>query len=168
MRKLRKAAVVVAILGSVSLIGAGTAYADAEADGSDYSRQSSSDYDRQQQADRDYGQQQQSDRGYEQQQQSDRGYDQQQANLEEEDQKKSKGRHHGHKKPSSVWRGDQSTTCTANDKNIDKNGQVGYGNGVGGNADGGTGDPGGQTTTLGSSMNCSITVDNSSYKDSDD
>ncbi|TKS96454.1 hypothetical protein E4U91_37445 [Streptomyces lasalocidi] len=49
----------------------------------------------------------------------------------------------------------QSTNCESHDSNIDVLGQVGIGNGLGGNLLNGEGNPGSQQTSLGSSMGCS-------------
>ncbi|MET8168549.1 hypothetical protein ABZT34_30590 [Streptomyces sp. NPDC005329] len=88
MRKLRTAAVLMAVLGNVALMGAGVAQAD-------------------------------------------QGWD----------------------------RGDglnisQSTTCESHDLNLDVLGQVGIGNGLGGNLLNGEGNPGAQSTDIGSTMGC--------------
>ncbi|MBX9398306.1 hypothetical protein K4749_33125 [Streptomyces sp. TRM72054] len=96
MHKLRKAAVVVAALGSVGLLSAGTATAD----------------------------------------QGPGGW--------------------GHKGTS--FNVLQSTTCRSHDTNVDILGQVGIGNGLGGNLLNGEGNPGAQDTGLGSSMGCSNSV----------
>ncbi|MFJ9148378.1 hypothetical protein ACIRP7_09925 [Streptomyces sp. NPDC102270] len=59
------------------------------------------------------------------------------------------------------WGGDsgslnitQSSTCQSHDSNIDILGQVGIGNGLGGNLLNGEGNPGAQRTSLGSTMGC--------------
>ncbi|MET7457108.1 hypothetical protein ABZT03_35560 [Streptomyces sp. NPDC005574] len=49
----------------------------------------------------------------------------------------------------------QSSTCQSHDINLDILGQVGIGNGLGGNLLNGEGNPGGQKTSLGSTMGCS-------------
>lgn len=87
MRKLQKAAVVVAMLGSIGSIGAGTASAG------------------------------------------------------------------GHDGPDIEV--SQSTTCTSHDLNLDILGNVGVLNGVAGNLLNGEGDPGAQSTKLGSTADCS-------------
>ena len=48
----------------------------------------------------------------------------------------------------------QSTTCKSHDLNVDILGEVGLLNGVLGDALGGEGDPGAQSTHLGSTMGC--------------
>ncbi|MER5200011.1 hypothetical protein ACWD3J_41670 [Streptomyces sp. NPDC002755] len=48
----------------------------------------------------------------------------------------------------------QHTTCQSHDSNIDILGQVGIGNGLGGNLLNGEGNPGSQQTSLGSTMGC--------------
>ncbi|MGW3669448.1 hypothetical protein [Streptomyces sp. NPDC005141] len=48
----------------------------------------------------------------------------------------------------------QSTTCQSHDLNLDVLGQVGIGNGLGGNLLGGEGSPGAQKTSLGSTAGC--------------
>ncbi|MEY2245868.1 hypothetical protein [Streptomyces sp. BF23-18] len=52
----------------------------------------------------------------------------------------------------------QSSTCQSHDLNLDILGQVGIGNGLGGNLLGGEGSPGAQKTSLGSTMGCSNKV----------
>ncbi|GGX47835.1 hypothetical protein [Streptomyces noursei] len=91
MRKLQQAAVMMAILGSVSLLGAGTAYADG-------------------------------------------------------------GRHGG--KEDSGFAIKQGSSCRSHDENVDVLGEVGILNGVLGNALGGEGSPGAQSTKMGSDMGC--------------
>jgi len=49
----------------------------------------------------------------------------------------------------------QHSTCQSHDLNLDVLGQVGIGNGLGGNLLGGEGNPGAQKTSLGSSAGCS-------------
>ncbi len=49
----------------------------------------------------------------------------------------------------------QSTSCKSHDLNLDILGEVGILNGLAGNALNGEGNPGGQATSLGSSMGCS-------------
>ncbi|MET8171873.1 hypothetical protein [Streptomyces clavifer] len=49
----------------------------------------------------------------------------------------------------------QSTTCKSHDLNVDILGNVGILNGLLGNALNGEGDPGAQSTKLGSTMDCS-------------
>ncbi|MFI0964142.1 hypothetical protein ACH4S8_22420 [Streptomyces sp. NPDC021080] len=49
----------------------------------------------------------------------------------------------------------QHSACQSHDLNLDVLGQVGIGNGLGGNLLGGEGSPGAQKTSLGSSMGCS-------------
>ncbi|MFF3410842.1 hypothetical protein ACFYW8_32470 [Streptomyces sp. NPDC002742] len=49
----------------------------------------------------------------------------------------------------------QSSTCESHDLNLDILGQVGIGNGLGGNLLGGEGNPGAQKTSLGSTAGCS-------------
>ncbi|MFJ9414872.1 hypothetical protein ACIRPT_11980 [Streptomyces sp. NPDC101227] len=117
MFKLRKAAVVVAVLGSVGLLGAGTAYAGGGSS-NEYSQQEKSSGDN-------YG--------------------------------KSGG--YGHHKSS----GDkieirQGTSCRSEDVNVDVLGEVGIANGLGGNLGGGEGQPGSQSTVIGSSMGCNNSV----------
>ncbi|MGW1378197.1 hypothetical protein ACWD6P_28540 [Streptomyces sp. NPDC002446] len=92
MRMLRKAAVVAAALGTVGILGAGTAYADGGKD--------------------------------------------------------------------SGGRIDikQGSSCRSHDTNVDVLGEVGVANGLAGNLGGGEGDPGAQTTTMGSSMGCNNNV----------
>ncbi|WP_329300163.1 hypothetical protein OG410_18335 [Streptomyces sp. NBC_00659] len=51
----------------------------------------------------------------------------------------------------------QHSTCQSHDLNLDVLGQVGIGNGLGGNLLGGEGNPGGQKTSLGSTAGCSNT-----------
>ncbi|MFJ4469442.1 hypothetical protein ACIP2X_18385 [Streptomyces sp. NPDC089424] len=48
----------------------------------------------------------------------------------------------------------QNTSCGSHDSNVDILGQVGVGNGLGGNLLNGEGNPGGQQTSLGSTMGC--------------
>ncbi|MDX2592856.1 MULTISPECIES: hypothetical protein [Streptomyces] len=48
----------------------------------------------------------------------------------------------------------QSSTCQSHDSNVDLLGEVGIGNGLGGNLLGGEGNPGAQQTSLGSTMGC--------------
>jgi hypothetical protein len=48
----------------------------------------------------------------------------------------------------------QSSTCTSHDGNVDILGEVGVGNGLGGNLLGGEGNPGAMQTHLGSDMGC--------------
>ncbi|MCX4860117.1 hypothetical protein OG426_20435 [Streptomyces canus] len=52
----------------------------------------------------------------------------------------------------------QTSKCTSHDTNADILGEVGIGNGLGGNLLNGEGNPGAQQTSLGSSMGCSNTV----------
>ncbi|MFE2211479.1 hypothetical protein ACFW93_05780 [Streptomyces canus] len=52
----------------------------------------------------------------------------------------------------------QTSKCTSHDTNVDILGEVGIGNGLGGNLLNGEGNPGAQQTSLGSSMGCSNTV----------
>ena len=52
----------------------------------------------------------------------------------------------------------QTSKCTSHDSNVDILGEVGIGNGLGGNLLNGEGNPGAQQTSLGSSMGCSNTV----------
>lgn len=94
MRKLRTAAVLMAVLGNVGLLGAGVAHAD-------------------------------------------QGW----------------GRGDG-----SGLNISQSTTCQSHDSNIDILGEVGIANGLGGNLLNGEGTPGGQQTSLGSTMGCNNKV----------
>ncbi|WP_328555063.1 MULTISPECIES: hypothetical protein [unclassified Streptomyces] len=49
----------------------------------------------------------------------------------------------------------QHSSCQSHDLNLDVLGQVGIGNGLGGNLLGGEGNPGAQKTSLGSSAGCS-------------
>ncbi|MGV9559899.1 hypothetical protein [Streptomyces sp. NPDC003401] len=51
----------------------------------------------------------------------------------------------------------QSSTCQSHDLNLDLLGNVGIGNGLGGNLLNGEGNPGAQQTSLGSSMGCNNT-----------
>jgi hypothetical protein len=48
----------------------------------------------------------------------------------------------------------QSSNCRSHDLNLDILGQVGFGNGFGGNLLNGEGNPGAQNTHIGSSMGC--------------
>jgi hypothetical protein len=48
----------------------------------------------------------------------------------------------------------QRSTCQSHDLNLDVLGQVGIGNGLGGNLLGGEGNPGAQKTSLGSTAGC--------------
>ncbi|QHC23607.1 hypothetical protein [Streptomyces sp. GS7] len=96
MRKLQKAAVVAAVLGSFGFVGAGTAYAHGEKEGG---------------------------RG---------GTD---------------------------FEVRQGSQCRSHDTNVDVLGEVGILNGVLGNALGGEGSPGAQSTRMGSSMGCDNSVD---------
>ncbi|MET8133939.1 MULTISPECIES: hypothetical protein [unclassified Streptomyces] len=89
MRKLRTAAVLMAVLGNVGLLGVSVAHADQEGGGGDQFSIS------------------------------------------------------------------QSNTCQSHDLNLDILGQVGIGNGLGGNLLGGEGNPGAQKTSLGSTVGCS-------------
>ncbi|MCX5261311.1 hypothetical protein OOK27_45425 [Streptomyces canus] len=52
----------------------------------------------------------------------------------------------------------QTSSCTSHDTNVDILGEVGIGNGLGGNLLNGEGNPGAQQTSLGSSMGCGNTV----------
>ncbi|WP_328782597.1 hypothetical protein OHT68_29805 [Streptomyces canus] len=52
----------------------------------------------------------------------------------------------------------QTSSCTSHDTNVDILGEVGIGNGLGGNLLNGEGSPGAMKTSLGSSMGCSNTV----------
>jgi hypothetical protein len=52
----------------------------------------------------------------------------------------------------------QSSTCRSHDANIDILGQVGLGNGLGGNLLNGEGNAGAQNTHIGSSMGCNNTA----------
>ena len=52
----------------------------------------------------------------------------------------------------------QTSKCTSHDTNVDILGEVGIGNGLGGNLLNGEGNPGAQQTSLGSSMGCDNTV----------
>ncbi|MEV7991613.1 hypothetical protein AB0O67_06775 [Streptomyces sp. NPDC086077] len=52
----------------------------------------------------------------------------------------------------------QSTTCGSHDANVDILGQVGVGNGVGGNLLNGEGNSGAQQNSLGSTMGCNNEV----------
>ncbi|MGW9061147.1 hypothetical protein ACWGPH_31495, partial [Streptomyces sp. NPDC055733] len=52
----------------------------------------------------------------------------------------------------------QSSSCGSHDNNIDILGQVGIGNGLGGNLLNGEGNPGAQKTSLGSTMGCNNAV----------
>lgn len=92
MRMLRKAAVVAAALGTIGILGAGSAYAD------------------------------------------------------------------GGKEDGGKVEIKQSSSCRSHDTNVDVLGEVGIGNGLAGNLGGGEGDPGKQTTTMGSSMGCNNDV----------
>ncbi|WP_392966499.1 hypothetical protein [Streptomyces sp. LN245] len=91
MRKLRTAAVLMAVLGNIGLLGAGVAHADQGWGGGDSIEVS------------------------------------------------------------------QHNTCQSHDLNLDVLGQVGIGNGLGGNLLGGEGSPGAQKTSLGSTAGCSNT-----------
>ncbi|MCL8013983.1 hypothetical protein [Streptomyces sp. AS02] len=79
---------------------------------------------------------------------------------------KKHGKKHGHKhrgketkaQASQTLLISQSTTCSTTEENIDVQGQYGYQNGLQGNQYNGTGSPGTQTTTLGSSQGCNNTV----------
>ncbi|WP_407287423.1 hypothetical protein [Streptomyces sp. BP-8] len=92
MRMLRKAAVVAAALGTIGILGAGTAYADGGKEGG--------------------------------------------GRIEIK----------------------QGSSCRSHDTNVDVLGEVGIANGLGGNLLGGEGDPGAQSTTMGSSMGCNNSV----------
>ncbi|POX64871.1 hypothetical protein C3492_03800 [Streptomyces sp. Ru62] len=48
----------------------------------------------------------------------------------------------------------QSSTCSSHDLNLDILGEVGIGNGLGGNLLNGEGNPGAQATHIGSTMGC--------------
>ncbi|MEU9119307.1 hypothetical protein AB0C96_05510 [Streptomyces sp. NPDC048506] len=98
MRKLRKAAVVLAALGTVGLFGAGAAHAD----------------------------------GVEGKMEGKRGGD--------------------------SWMIKSGSSCRSHDLNVDVLGEVGILNGVLGNALGGEGAPGAQSTKMGSSMGCNNSV----------
>jgi hypothetical protein len=52
----------------------------------------------------------------------------------------------------------QKSTCGSHDSNVDILGQVGIGNGLGGNALNGEGNAGAQSSTLGSTAGCSNKV----------
>ncbi|MGW1545171.1 hypothetical protein ACWCPM_34025 [Streptomyces sp. NPDC002309] len=52
----------------------------------------------------------------------------------------------------------QTTSCGSHDLNVDVLGQVGVGNGLGGNLLNGEGNPGAQQTSLGSTMGCNNEV----------
>ncbi|PKW05053.1 hypothetical protein SAMN05428944_0120 [Streptomyces sp. 1222.5] len=52
----------------------------------------------------------------------------------------------------------QSSNCQSHDSNVDLLGEVGIGNGLGGNLLGGEGNPGAQQTSLGSTMGCNNKV----------
>jgi hypothetical protein len=52
----------------------------------------------------------------------------------------------------------QSSTCQSHDSNVDLLGEVGIGNGLGGNLLNGEGNPGAQQTSLGSTMGCNNKV----------
>ncbi|KPC59009.1 hypothetical protein [Streptomyces chattanoogensis] len=97
MRKLQKAAVMVAALGTIGLLGAGTAYADG-------------------------------------------GY--------------SGGKGDKGEKAGSLYNIKQGSSCRSHDLNVDVLGEVGVLNGVLGNALGGEGAAGAQSTPIGSSMGC--------------
>ncbi|MBL1080567.1 hypothetical protein JK359_01015 [Streptomyces actinomycinicus] len=49
----------------------------------------------------------------------------------------------------------QSSKCSSHDTNVDILGEVGIGNGLGGNLLNGEGNPGAQATDMGSTMGCS-------------
>ncbi|MFG2604820.1 hypothetical protein ACGFT2_14915 [Streptomyces sp. NPDC048514] len=51
----------------------------------------------------------------------------------------------------------QSSTCQSHDSNVDLLGEVGIGNGLGGNLLNGEGNPGAQQTSMGSTMGCNNT-----------
>ncbi|MEU9112560.1 hypothetical protein AB0D04_12360 [Streptomyces sp. NPDC048483] len=122
MRKLRKAAVAVAVLGSVGLLGAGagTAYAGGGTADGNYSRTQYS-------------------QGDSYRPQSSGGH--------------KHGKSHGHKV---IIR--QGTTCRSWEANADVLGEVGVANGLAGNAGGGAGKPGLQSTRIGSSAGCNNIV----------
>ncbi|MFI6434814.1 hypothetical protein [Streptomyces sp. NPDC050759] len=52
----------------------------------------------------------------------------------------------------------QTSNCSSHDLNLDILGEVGLANGLGGNLLNGTGNPGAQQTSMGSSMGCGNTV----------
>ncbi|MFE1773103.1 hypothetical protein [Streptomyces sp. NPDC059008] len=103
MHKLRKAAVVAAVLGSVAFLGAGSASADG-------------------------------------------------------------GKHRG----GNEFNIKQGSSCRSHDLNVDVLGEVGILNGVLGNALGGEGSPGAQSTTMGSSMGCNNAFADGGGKDDKD
>ncbi|ARF55316.1 hypothetical protein [Streptomyces gilvosporeus] len=153
MRKLRKAAVVVAALGSVGLLGTGTAFADGGMTVvREYVQQQPQQQQQQPQAQQQEPQQQPQQQQQEPQQQSQQQQPQQQQSSHRRDDGKSSVGVGGEKN----W---QSTSCRADDKILDYYGEVGEGNGKKSR-----GEAGSQTTTLGSSMNCSINVENSADK----
>ncbi|MFF4606258.1 hypothetical protein ACFY12_26420 [Streptomyces sp. NPDC001339] len=220
MHKLRKAAVVTAVLGSVSLLGAGTANACGVANPSDSNHQqmSRSDYDRQEPTRSDSERQQPSredasrqevtrddisrqeapredssrqeptssdsnrqqqlsptEASRQQQQLSPSDANRQQQQLSPSDASRQQAATSAVVRPQASGetarlqagggeRDHLSTVCKSNDKNVDNYGEVGFGNGTSGKSDDNAGDPGSQTTQIGSSMNCSNSVDNSNEK----
>ncbi|MEU9114958.1 hypothetical protein AB0D04_25015 [Streptomyces sp. NPDC048483] len=129
MYTLRKAAVVVAVLGSVGLLGAGTAYAGSGT-GGDYRQEKSTG----------------NESSYGKSKGSDSSYD------------KSSGGDHGKSKGGDKIVISQGTSCRSEDTNVDVLGEVGVANGLAGNLGGGLGSPGVQSTTMGSSMGCNNSV----------
>ncbi|KIZ18944.1 hypothetical protein [Streptomyces natalensis] len=167
MRKLRKAAVVAAVLGSVALLGTGTAFADGGSAAGDYSSQQPiHEYNQQQQPQQESQQQepqqQQQQQEPQQQPQQQQGSQQQAPQQQQQRSQQQSDRGRDDHQPSVGVGGEknwQSTSCRADDKIFDYYGQVGEGNGKKSKDDAGS-----QSTTLGSSMNCSINVDNSADK----
>ncbi|MEU9329861.1 hypothetical protein [Streptomyces canus] len=64
----------------------------------------------------------------------------------------------GHKGGGDAFDIMQTSNCTSHDTNVDILGEVGIGNGLGGNLLNGEGNPGAMKTSMGSSMGCSNTV----------
>lgn len=130
MHKLRKTAVVTAVLASVALLGAGTAHAGGGKGGGNHSHT-------------------QANHVVPPQQQSSRVEAPQQQWSGDHHHRKSHGKSHGRKIDIR-----QSTSCRTHEANVDVLGNVGILNGLLANAGGGEGDSGVQSTKIGSTAGC--------------
>ncbi|MEV0375121.1 hypothetical protein AB0I10_36025 [Streptomyces sp. NPDC050636] len=126
MHKFRNAAVVAAVLASVGLLGAGTAYAGGGPEGGDHSRIQSNRVDS----------------------------PQQQLSREDSRPQQLSGERHHSKSHGHRFDIRQKTSCRSHESNVGVLGNVGILNGALANAGGGEGDAGTQHTRIGSSAGC--------------